>query len=286
MINVLVTGALGQLARCLKDIERNYPNLNMVYTDILELDIADSKNVKEFFNKNGPFQYCINCAAYTAVDKAESDKEKSFLINAVGAKVLAEACFVENTILIHISTDFVFDGISSGDYDEQDLPNPINVYGASKLEGEKEIINKLKSYFIIRTSWLYSEHGHNFMKTMLRLSGESDSLNVINDQFGTPTYGRDLAKVIFHIIESNSSKYGIYHYSNMGKASWYDFAKAIFELSKIDTKVCPVGAKIFHTPAKRPTNSVLNKTKIINNFNIEIPLWRDSLKRAISRIHE
>jgi len=284
MVNVLVTGANGQLANCIKDIGAFYPNLNLIYTDYLELDICNIKQVKIFFKENPPIHYCINCAAYTAVDKAETDVEKAFEINSKGAKNLAISCFVNNTVLIHVSTDFVFDGNKLDAYSETDTTNPISVYGNSKLKGEEEIIKILNNFFIIRTSWLYSEHGSNFLKTMLKLSEERTSLKIVSDQFGTPTYAKDLAKVILNIINSKNNKFGIYHYSNEGETNWYEFAKTFFDFKNIKTTLKPIKTEAYPTPAKRPRFSVLDKTKIKNTFDIKIPYWEDSLKTAISNL--
>lgn len=285
MVNVLVTGGNGQLATCIKDIEKEHGNLNLMYTDYLELDICDLEAVQVFFKKHKTIHYCINCAAYTAVDKAETEQEKAHHINAIGAKNLAIACKANETILIHISTDFVFDGEKTTPYTELDETNPISVYGDTKLKGEMAIKDVVSNYFIVRTAWLYSEHGTNFMKTMLRLAKEKDELSIISDQFGTPTYAGDLAQLIFHIIESESENYGLYHYSNEGEISWYDFAKAIFEISGIEIKLNAIPTSSYPTPAKRPKNSVMDKSKIKNDFNVEIAFWKDSLQKALLKLN-
>tara|TARA_B110000238_G_scaffold192908_1_gene228726 strand:+ start:123 stop:980 length:858 start_codon:yes stop_codon:yes gene_type:complete len=282
MMNVLVTGSNGQLASCIKDLAKQYEDLNFIYTDYQELDICDLKQVNTFFQSNPKIDYCINCAAYTAVDKAESEVEKAFEINAIGPKNLAQVCSEFDTILIQISTDFVFDGEKTEPYTETDVAKPISVYGASKLEGEEEIKKTLETYFILRTSWLYSEYGTNFMKTMLKLAETRDEISVVSDQIGTPTYAGDLADVILKIITSNTKSFGLYHYSNEGVASWYDFAKAIFEASNIEIKLNPIKTSAYPTPAKRPLFSVMEKTKIKETLNIEIPFWRESLKKAIA----
>jgi dTDP-4-dehydrorhamnose reductase len=284
MTNVLVTGGNGQLANCIKDIEDQYPDLNFVYTDYLDLDICKLDQLDSFFQANQEIHYCINCAAFTAVDKAESEIEKAYEINALGAKNLAVTCSKNNTVLIHISTDFVFNGKSLTPYTEKDLANPINIYGKSKLKGEEEIINTFNKYFILRTSWLYSEHGNNFMKTMLRLAETRDEINVVNDQIGTPTYARDLAKVILNLINDRNEFYGLYHFSNEGIASWYEFAKVIFEVSGKNIKVKPVSTMEYLTPANRPAYSVMDKTKIKTFFKININDWIDSVKEAISNL--
>ena len=283
MINVLVTGGNGQLAHCIKDLEPNH--FNFIYTDYLDLDITNSIDLETFF-KNNHIDYCINCAAYTEVDKAESQLEIASEVNGIGAKNLAIACKDFNATLIHISTDFVFDGSKSSIYTEEDTVNPISVYGETKLQGEVQIQNHLTKYFILRTAWLYSEHGNNFMKTMMRLSKERDQLSVVVDQVGTPTYAKDLASIILHLIVTKNNQYGIYHYSNEGVASWYDFAKAIFEEIGADLKLLPIKTFEYPTPAKRPAFSVLDKTKIKKTLKLEIPYWRDSLRKAILNYNE
>ena len=281
MTTILVTGGNGQLASCIKDVEKQYDDLNIIYTDHLELDICNLNQIQTFFKSNPQIDYCINCAAYTAVDKAETEAEKAFEINATGAKNLAQVCNDHDAILIHVSTDFVFDGEKNEPYTETDAANPISVYGASKLQGEVEIQQALKEYFIIRTSWLYSEYGNNFMKTMLRLAETRDGISVVSDQIGTPTYTGDLAEIIIQIINTKTEKYGIYHYSNEGVASWFEFAKEIFKLTKNKIKVNPIPSIEYLTPAKRPKYSVLDKKKIIDVFKIDITFWRDSLKKVI-----
>ena len=281
MTNVLVTGSNGQLASCIKYLEKQYKNLKLIYTYYQELDICDLNQLNTFFKSNSKIHYCINCAAYTAVDKAETDVDKAYEINAQGAKNLAIVCREFDVVLIHISTDFVFDGQKTAPYNEADIPNPISVYGASKLKGEVEIQKTVKEYFIIRTSWLYSEYGTNFMKTMLRLAETRDEINVVSDQIGTPTYGGDLAKVILTIINSKSTGFGLYHYSNEGVTSWYDFAKAIFEASNLKIKTNPIKSAAYPTPAKRPAYSVLDKTKIKNTLRTQAPFWSESLQKAV-----
>ena len=281
MTTILVTGGNGQLASCIKDVEKQYDDLNIIYTDHLELDICNLNQIQTFFKSNPQIDYCINCAAYTAVDKAETEAEKAFEINATGAKNLAQVCNDHDAILIHVSTDFVFDGEKNEPYTETDAANPISVYGASKLQGEVEIQQALKEYFIIRTSWLYSEYGNNFMKTMLRLAETRDGISVVSDQIGTPTYAGDLAEIIIQIINTKTEKYGIYHYSNEGVASWFEFAKEIFKLTKNKIKVNPIPSIEYLTPAKRPQFSVLDKAKIKTDLQINIPFWRDSLKKVI-----
>ncbi|EGV43041.1 dTDP-4-dehydrorhamnose reductase [Bizionia argentinensis JUB59] len=280
MIKILVTGGNGQLASCIKDLEKLYNKLKFIYTDYQELDITDLESVDTFF-KNNSFDYCINCAAYTAVDKAESEIKIAFDVNEIGAKNLAIVCKDFHATLMHVSTDFVFDGRKSSFYKEEDFVNPISVYGQSKLKGELQISKSLSNHFIFRTSWLYSEHGNNFMKTMMRLSKEKDELSVVVDQIGTPTYAKDLAQLILQLISTKNTQYGLYHYSNEGVASWYDFAKAIFEEIDAEIKLSPIKTTEYPTPAKRPAFSVLDKSKIKRTFQLEIPHWRDSLRKAL-----
>lgn len=282
MINVLVTGSNGQLASCIKDRAKQHKGLHFIYTDYQELDICNLNDVKEIFKTNQKIDYCINCAAYTAVDKAETEVEKAFEINAKGVKNLALVSDEQDAILIHVSTDFVFDGDKTEPYIETDTPKPISVYGASKLKGEVEIQKTLKKHFIIRTSWLYSEHGTNFMKTMLRLAETRDEISVVSDQIGTPTYAGDLADVILKIISSKNTNFGLYHYSNEGQTSWYGFAKAIFEGSNLKIKTTPIKTEAYPTPAKRPVYSVMDKTKITSSLKIEIPLWDGQIKSIIN----
>lgn len=284
-LNVLVTGANGQLAACIKDIEWLFPNISFIYTNLSEINLTD-KNTIDLFFKNNNINWCVNCAAYTAVDDAESDEVTAYKVNAEGVKNLAINCKKYNVKLIHISTDFVFDGLKSSPYNEEDKTNPIGIYGASKLQGEKALIETLKEFYIIRTAWLYSEHGNNFMKTMLRLAKNKKELNIVADQIGTPTYAKDLANCLLQIIVSNNKEYGIYHFSNEGVASWYDFTKAIFDITKSEVKVNPIPSTDFPTQAERPSYSVLDKDKIKKILNIEVPYWRESLKQAIINYNE
>lgn len=283
-LNVLITGSNGQLATCIKDLEKQHPNLSFIYTNSSQLDLTNQEAINSFFETN-KIDWCINCAAYTAVDKAETDTENAFKVNEQGPKHLALACDKHNAKLIHVSTDFVFDGSKSSPYNEEDQTKPLGVYGTSKLQGELAIEDVMNAFFIVRTSWLYSEHGNNFMKTMLRLAQTNKELNIVADQVGTPTYAKDLAGALLRIITSNSNKYGVYHYSNEGVTSWYDFAKAIFDISEIEIKVNPIPSKEFPTPAKRPSYSVLDKQKIKENLNIETLYWRERLKTAIKNLY-
>jgi dTDP-4-dehydrorhamnose reductase len=280
-IKILVTGASGQLGKCLQDVAEKYPDYDFHFKTSKELDITTKEKISSLFEQE-KFDYCINCAAYTAVDRAETDKENAFLVNAEAVKYLVESCKENKTILIHISTDFVFDGTKGEPYTEEDIPNPINVYGASKLKGEQYVQQLLSKYFIIRTSWVYSEYGHNFVKTMLRLGAERDEVSVVNDQIGSPTYAGDLADAILKIISSQATNYGIYHYSNEGAISWCEFAIAIFRKKKIKIKVNPISYDKFPSLAKRPKYSVLDLNKGILNFKLEVPLWNDSLKKSLT----
>lgn len=278
---VLVTGANGQLGQSLQFIAGNYPELQFVFCSSSDLDITKTENCQAVFSKHKP-HYCINAAAYTAVDKAESEPKKAHLINVVGAQNLAVICKDNDTILLHVSTDFVFDGSKNTPYTEEDTPNPTGVYGHTKLDGEKAIQQTFDKYFIVRTSWVYSQFGNNFMKTMLRLASERDSLSVVDDQIGTPTNAVDLAEVLVKIITSNvqrpMSNFGIYNFSNEGKCSWYDFAKKIFEINKIDIDLQTIPTSSYPTPAKRPAYSVLDKSKIKRVFDIKVKSWEESLK--------
>ena len=280
---VLVTGANGQLGQSLQFIAENYPQIDFVFCSSAELDITNLDNCKAVFLKYKP-NYCINTAAYTAVDKAESETEKAFAINVTGAKNLAIVCKEQDAVLLHVSTDFVFDGNKKAPYTEEDVPNPTGVYGQTKLDGEKAIQEIFENYFIIRTSWVYSQFGNNFMKTMLRLASERDSLSVVNDQVGTPTNAVDLAEVLVKIVKCQMPNpkcqinYGIYNFSNEGQCSWYDFAKKIFEFNGIKIDVKPIPTTSFPTPAKRPSYSVLDKSKIKSAFKIDIKTWEERLK--------
>lgn len=284
MKTVLVTGGNGQLATCIKDISDSLNDTKFIYTDLPEFDIVNKEIVFSLFAENN-IDYCINCAGYTAVDRAESDMETAHNVNVIGVQNLAESCKDNNVVLIHISTDFVFDGEQTVAYDETDETNPLSVYGRTKLVGEEVLQVIFNNYFIIRTSWLYSEYGNNFMKTMMRLGKERDELSIVSDQIGTPTYAKDLAKTILKFIETNNMDYGTYHYSNKGKTTWYGFAKTIFEEANISINLKPTKTSAYPTPAKRPLYSVLDKSKIQEVLNIEIPYWKESLKIALRKLH-
>ncbi|TBV28287.1 dTDP-4-dehydrorhamnose reductase [Meridianimaribacter sp. CL38] len=278
--SVLITGANGQLGECIKELSSKFEELNFIFKSSKELDITSFNSAKAIFEKH-QFNYCINCAAYTAVDLAEDEKEKAFAVNAEGVKHLAILSKDYNTSLIHISTDFVFDGLKNTPYTETDAPNPINVYGASKLQGEQYIKELLDTYFIFRTSWLYSEYGNNFMKTMLRLSKQRQELNVVNDQIGSPTYAKDLAEVILKVIKEDSTNYGMYHFSNKGETSWFGFAQEIFKQKKIQINLQPITSENYKTKAKRPMFSVLNNSKNVKELGVIQKSWKKSLSNCL-----
>lgn len=285
---VLVTGASGQLGQSLQFIAPKYPKIQFHFLSSSELNITEKANCVAVFSEL-KLDFCINAAAYTAVDKAEIEPEKAHLINAEGAKNLAETCKKFDATLIHISTDFVFDGNKNTPYTEEDSTNPTSVYGQTKLDGEKEIQAIWEKHFIIRTSWLYSQFANNFMKTMIRLGREKDSLSVVSDQIGTPTNAVDLSEAVVRIIEKSEnlkdqtselkSLYGVYHFSNEGQCSWYDFAKEILEINGIEIDLKPIPTSGYPTPAKRPKYSVLDKSNIKINFQLEIKDWKESLKK-------
>ena len=280
---VLVTGANGQLGQSIQFIAKKYPEIKFEFCSSLQLDITQKSDIQTVFNKVKP-DFCINAAAYTAVDKAESEPEKAYLINVVGAKNLAEVSKENDTILLHVSTDFVFNGSKKDPYTEEDVPNPAGVYGQTKLDGEKAIQTIWEKHYIVRTSWVYSQFGNNFMKTMLRLASERDTLSVVSDQIGTPTNAVDLAEALLTIVTSSSeistSNYGIYNFSNEGQCSWYDFAKKIFEVNNIKMDLKPIPTSTYPTPAERPAYSVLRKTKIKSVLGIKIKEWKASLNEV------
>ncbi len=278
---VLVTGASGQLGQAIQSVSGINPQITFVFCSSAELDITNLQSCIAVFEKHQP-DYCINAAAYTAVDKAENEPEKAHLINVIGARNIAEVCKKNNTVLLHISTDFVFDGTSIIPYKEEDLPNPTGVYGRTKLDGEKAIQETWNKCLIIRTSWVYSQFGNNFMKTMLRLASERTHLSVVNDQIGTPTNAVDLAEVLIKMIQfcqtTTIEVFGIYNFSNEGHCSWYDFAEKIFEINTIKIDLQPIESDSYPTPAQRPAYSVLDKSKIKKVFGIAINNWEESLK--------
>ena len=280
---ILVTGANGQLGMELQQLASSYPGFEFIFITRQELPL-DTPDVIDSFITNHQAHYFINCAAYTAVDKAESEKELVYKVNAEAPGIIAVACKKNNVQLIHISTDYVFNGMGKAPYKEDDATDPVNLYGDSKLEGEKNVIRSDPNAIIIRTAWVYSAFGKNFVKTMLRLMAEKDQVSVVCDQSGTPTYAADLAEAILHIISSQQWKAGIYHFSNGGNITWYDFAVAIKEFSGSSCKVNPVSTSQYPTPAKRPFYSVLDKTKIQQTFNIPVKDWKASLAICIERL--
>ncbi|MBK7434479.1 MAG: dTDP-4-dehydrorhamnose reductase [Chitinophagaceae bacterium] len=285
---ILVTGSAGQLGSELRDLAPSFPQYRFLFTDRNELDITDQEAVSRFFEEHQP-GVCINCGAYTAVDKAESETEKAFAVNAEAAGNLASACRENNSLLIQISTDYVFDGIASPPYREDHPVSPLNVYGASKLKGEQLALQNNPATILIRTSWVYSSHGHNFVKTMLRLMNEKDSINVVDDQWGSPTYAADLATSILQIIGRRSAlpqENPVYHYCNNGFTNWFEFTKAIKEFTGSSCKINPIPTSAYPTAAKRPAYSVLNTDKISKTFQLEIPSWQDGLERCLKRLME
>lgn len=278
MNNILITGGNGQLGLELKELAPNFLDYNFLFTDVSDLDITAHDEVREFIINNN-INIIINCAAYTAVDKSESQPELSDAVNHLAVANFAQIAKKNNIKLIHISTDYVFDGTNHKPYVETDTPNPQSVYGKTKLDGELAMqqINPANS-IIIRTSWVYSKFGNNFVKTMLRLAEKRDEISVVSDQIGSPTNATDLAKAILNILPQISyENVELFHYSNEGICSWYDFAKAIFEIKEVSIKVKPIESKQYSTPAERPFYSVLNKSKIQREYNIEVPYWKCSL---------
>lgn len=287
-MNILITGSKGQLGNEIKERAFKFSNWNFIYKDLPELDITNFDHLEKL-TKELSINAIINCAAYTAVDLAETNQQMAHSVNVDGAKNLAKIAQKFDIKLLHVSTDFVFDGEYHLPYKETDNPNPLSVYGSTKLKGELAVLSECPTSIILRTAWLYSSYGANFVKTMQRLGSEREELNVIFDQVGTPTFAGDLAKTILVILselESGSAKKGIYHYSNEGVASWYDFAVEIMNLSNINCNVLPIETKEYPTPAPRPSFSVLNKNKIKTDFNLEIPHWKSSLKQCIQKLSD
>jgi dTDP-4-dehydrorhamnose reductase len=285
---ILVTGANGQLGREINVIATHHTGYHFLFAAKDDLPIEKKEGIELFFEKNR-IDYCINCAAYTAVDKAESEKEKAFLINARSVEGLAEICKFHKAKLIHISTDYVYDGSNRLPLKETDAVGPVNVYGLSKLQGEELALKQNPSTLIIRTSWVYSSFGNNFVKTMLRLFKERDEINVVADQYGCPTYAADLANVIMSLIgkmkEGNDFS-GIINYSNEGVTTWYEFAEEIKNISNSNCKINPIPTSSYHTAAQRPLYSVLDTSKIKGVLDLEIPFWKDSLKKCMVHLAE
>ncbi len=288
-MNILITGADGQLGSEIRILAVN-SEWNFLFTDIEELDITNKKSVEVYF-KDHSINICVNCAAYTKVDKAESEPCLAKQINEIAVRNLAEVCSSVKAVFIHVSTDFVFDGKNSKPYKEEDIALPVSVYGQTKFAGEIAAANACENTLIIRTSWLYSTYGKNFVHTMLRVGKENKKLNVVSDQIGTPTYAADLAVVIFDILmllikspESINKLKGIYHYSNEGIASWYDFAVEIFNIAGMKVELTPITSAEYPLPAQRPSFSVLDKEKIKQIFGLNIPHWKTSLEICMKKL--
>lgn len=284
MTRILITGSNGQLGNEIRVLAGLYKNLDFLFHDVDTLDITNKESLFKFFDTTKP-AFVINCAAYTAVDKAESDKDKAYLINSHAVKNLLEASNRVGSKIIHVSTDYVFDGKKSTPYKEDDEVNPLSTYGKCKLEGEQHLV-KHSNVIIIRTAWLYSTFGNNIVKTIRKYGAERDVLKFVFDQTGSPTYAADLADAILKIVDLSSKSAekfipGIYHYSNEGVCSWYDFAVEVIAMSKLNCKILPIETQDYPTPATRPAYSVFNKSKIKNTYGIEIPWWKDSLAKCI-----
>jgi len=286
-MRILITGANGQLGNEIRELAASYPLYEFIFTDVDELDITDANKVNAFFDHHDP-DAIVNCAAYTAVDKAETDQHKAYLINSVASGNLAKAASDSGAFLVHVSTDYVYSGRNFTPCQETDPLDPASYYGKSKADGEEAVRQAGGHAIIIRTSWLYSAFGNNFVKTMQKYGRERGMLNVVFDQIGTPTYARDLARAILDILPQAMTLQDVetYNYSDEGVASWYDFAKAIMEMSGIECKINPIPSSEYPLPAPRPFYSVLNKSKIKKHFSIEVPYWRDSLKHCIERLEQ
>jgi dTDP-4-dehydrorhamnose reductase len=284
---ILVTGGNGQVGSDLKELSASYPSFRFVFIDIQDLDLLDEKATREFFKKEH-FNFIINCAAYTAVDKAEEEKDLCKKVNSDAVKLLASLAKEHNSRLLHISTDYVFDGEFNQPIDEEAEPRPTSVYGITKHEGEKHVQQELKDAYIIRTAWLYSTYGKNFVKTIGNLARQKQELGIVADQYGSPTYSRDLSVALMSIIESiangSTDQPGIYHFSNEGAITWYDFAVFINNHIKSACKIKPIKTFEYKTAATRPKFSVLDKTKIKKTFGIEIPHWAQSLEECLNKL--
>lgn len=284
-MQILVTGSNGQLGSEFRDIASQHKDHEFIFTDVEELDITSEDAISDFFNGH-KIDCVINCAGYTAVEQAESDQSGANLLNAKAVGFLADAAAQKEAVFVHISTDYVFDGKNHRPYTEHDNPAPLSSYGKSKLNGEIELIFNPGKNIILRTSWLYSSYGHNFVKTVLGKAAKGDELRVVYDQIGTPTYAADLASAILNIIQRLPKKFRsiIYNYSNEGVASWYDFAHAILEHKGLNNKIIPVLTREFRTAAVRPLYSVLDKARIRRDFDLTIPHWRDGLHRCLEKM--
>jgi dTDP-4-dehydrorhamnose reductase len=298
-MRILVTGKNGQLGRSIhkvisanSEIDNDYGSNEFIFVGRRELDLSNDSNINHYFNNNNKFDIIINCAAYTTVDKAEEESELANKINHLAVKKIAEIANKQESKLIHISTDYVFDGESNKLYTETDITNPINVYGKTKLAGEKALQDIMSTdAIIIRTSWVYSEYGSNFVKTMLKLGKERNELSVVSDQIGSPTYATDLAEVILGIVnnkdyQDKNQSTQVCHYSNEGEISWYEFAKEIFKLAEVDCKVSPITTEQYPTPARRPMNTIMDKNKITKAFSVDTPDWKKSLNTCMTILRE
>lgn len=287
---ILVTGANGQLGQCFRQLADQNPTVYFYFVGSSELDITNKRMVRKFFEQH-PVSWCINCAAYTAVDQAQKEPAAARKINITGVKNLAEVCAPQGIPLIHFSTDYVYHTKQNTPFKEEDPVSPKGIYARTKRSGERAAMLANPNTMVIRTSWVYSEFAHNFVKTMLRLGRERSNLNVVYDQIGTPTYAPDLAAAVLDIIRKTETEAvppyllaGIWHYSNEGVTSWYDFAKAIFEIKNIPCAVKPIESKAYPTPAMRPHFSLMDKSKIRTAFGLEIPHWRESLLRCLEKL--
>ncbi len=285
MTRILITGGNGQLGQSIKSIQQNYRDFEFIYTDVEDLDICNINSLREYIRLHD-VQYLVNCAAYTAVDKAEEEQELAKKINSEALENIGIVAAEKNIKVLHVSTDYVFDGKNFKPYNEDEEANPASVYGQTKLLGENLLFKNQPESIVVRTAWLYSEFGNNFVKTMIRLGNDRDTLNVVADQIGSPTYAVDLAGALLQIIkkvENKESEFcsGIYHYSNEGICSWYDFTINIHEIMGINCDVSPIESKDYPTAAPRPFYSVLNKAKIKTTFKITIPYWKTSLERCL-----
>lgn len=281
---ILVTGANGQLGKELRDLSGSFPQYRFYFLSKEDLPIDRFQLVRNYFETLKP-AYCINAAAFTGVDRAEKDKELASIINGEAVGVLAAVCKKHQTRLIHISTDYVFNGQKNEAYTEEDATDPVNEYGRSKLQGEEEALKFNPDTIIIRTSWMYSAHGKNFVKTILKLLDEKNEIGVVSDQSGCPTYAGDLAEACMHIISSGKWVPGIYHFANAGRTNWYEFAKAIKEISGNNSLVKPLATTDYPAPAKRPQNSELDTRKIREVFKVEIKDWKESLRNCLSKMN-
>jgi len=283
---ILVTGANGQLGQEIKRLASKAEDLHFVYTDVKDFDITNNHRVREYITDMNPFAV-INCAAYTAVDKAETEPEKAALINVAGPGSLAAACALTDSLFIHISTDYVFGGVGNTPYLEDYPVDPKGVYAVTKAHGEQAVISSGCDYMIVRTSWLYSEYGYNFVKTMLRLGKEREEITVVDDQIGSPTYAADLAQTLIDVLQHEGVNYemhDVFHYANQGAVSWYEFAQEIMNYAKLNCKVHPISTENYPMPAPRPAYSVLETSKIRKTFGVEIPNWKESLHACIDRL--